>query len=142
MRGLVGESHGALDPSEVPLSEAYVLKLILFHTPGPDRRRAVVDGIVDDPQANGDGADHAWGGHHFVMGGAVKGGDIYGQYPTFGVDLAGFNNPDAVGGALIPTTSVDQYAATLGAWFGVGLDDLNAIFPNLRNFARPTLGFV
>ena len=113
---------------------------------GADRRAGVTTFTASDFSrtfnTNGDGTDHAWGGHHFVMGGAVKGGDIYGQYPTFGVDLASFNNPDAVGGALIPTTSVDQYAATLGAWFGVGLDDLNAIFPNLRNFARPTLGFV
>ena len=67
---------------------------------------------------NGDGTDHAWGSHHFVMGGAVKGGDIYGQYPTIGVDQGAFANPDMVGSILIPTTSVDQYGATLGAWFG------------------------
>jgi hypothetical protein len=67
---------------------------------------------------NGDGTDHAWGGHHSIMGGAVNGGDIYGQYPTLGVDVAGFNNPDNVGGAQIPTTSVDQYGATLGAGSG------------------------
>ncbi|MFX7938345.1 DUF1501 domain-containing protein, partial [Acinetobacter baumannii] len=67
---------------------------------------------------NGDGTDHAWGGHHFIMGGAVKGGDVYGQYPTLGVDLGTFKNPDMAGTALVPTTSVDQYAATLGAWFG------------------------
>lgn len=113
---------------------------------GADRRGAVTTFTASDFSrtfnTNGDGTDHAWGGHHFVMGGAVKGGDIYGQFPTFGVDLQGFNNPDAVGGALVPTTSVDQYAATLGAWFGVSDGDLHTIFPNLRNFSRPNLGFV
>ena len=59
------------------------------------------------------------GSHHFLMGGAGRGGDLYGQYPTLGTDLAGFTNPNAVGAALLPTTSVDQYAATLKAWFGV-----------------------
>ncbi len=91
---------------------------------------------------NGDGTDHAWGGHHLIMGGAVNGGDMYGQYPTLGMDLNGFVNPNATGGSLIPTTSVDQYAATLGAWFGVGTSDLNTIFPNLRNFSSANLGFV
>jgi len=91
---------------------------------------------------NGDGTDHAWGGHHLIMGGAVNGGDMYGQYPTLGMDLNGFVNPNATGGSLIPTTSVDQYAATLGAWFGVGASDLNTIFPNLKNFASANLGFV
>jgi uncharacterized protein (DUF1501 family) len=91
---------------------------------------------------NGDGTDHAWGSHHLIMGGAVNGGDMYGQYPTLGMDLNGFVNPNATGGSLIPTTSVDQYAATLGAWFGVGSSDLNTIFPNLKNFSSANLGFV
>ncbi len=91
---------------------------------------------------NGDGTDHAWGGHHFVMGGSVRGGDIYGQYPTLGVDLAGFNNPNMVGGSLVPTTSVDQYAATMGRWLGVSDGGLDAIFPNLRNFPTRDLGFL
>jgi uncharacterized protein (DUF1501 family) len=91
---------------------------------------------------NGDGTDHAWGGHHLIMGGAVKGKDIYGEFPTVGMDLNGFSNPNMVGGAFIPTTSVDQYAATLGAWFGVGTSDLASIFPNLRNFSKSNLGFV
>lgn len=91
---------------------------------------------------NGDGTDHAWGGHHFVMGGSVKGGDIYGQYPTLGVDLGTFRNPDMAGGALVPTTSVDQYAATMGRWLGVADSGLDAIFPNLKNFPRRDLGFM
>jgi len=91
---------------------------------------------------NGSGTDHAWGSHHLVLGGAVRGKTIYGQYPTLGIDLGGFNNPNMSGNAIIPTTSVDQYAATLGAWFGVGQSDLNTIFPNLANFSPNNLGFV
>ncbi len=94
---------------------------------------------------NGTGTDHAWGAHHFVMGGAVHGGDIIGQFPTVGVDLAstGFTNPNAVGsGALIPGIATDQYLATLGAWLGASSADLATIFPNLGNFASANLGFV
>ena len=91
---------------------------------------------------NGDGTDHAWGGHHFVMGGAVNGGDIYGQYPTLGVDLGTFKNPDMAGTAMVPTTSVDQYGATLGRWLGVSDTDMDTIFPNLRNYSQRYLNFV
>ncbi len=91
---------------------------------------------------NGDGTDHAWGGHHFVMGGAVRGGDIYGQYPTLGVDLGSFRNPDMAGSSLVPTTSVDQYAATMGRWLGASEASLDGIFPNLRNFSPRDLGFM
>ncbi|HUQ88157.1 MAG TPA: DUF1501 domain-containing protein, partial [Vicinamibacterales bacterium] len=84
------------------------------------------------------GTDHAWGGHHMVMGGAVAGG-VYGTFPTH--ELRG---PDDAGdrGNWIPTTSLDQYAATLGGWFGVSDADLLRIFPNLANFAPQRLGFV
>ena len=92
--------------------------------------------------SNGDGTDHAWGGHHFILGGAVNGGDMYGQFPTLGLDTKTFNNPDMVGSVIIPTTSVDQYAATLGAWFGASSTDLATIFPNLKTFATPNLGFI
>jgi uncharacterized protein (DUF1501 family) len=91
---------------------------------------------------NGDGTDHAWGSHQFIMGGAVKGGAIYGQYPTLGIDQGSFSNPDMVGNALIPTTAVYQYGATLGSWFGVSPSDLAGIFPNLGAFATANLGFV
>jgi uncharacterized protein (DUF1501 family) len=113
---------------------------------GVDRRSQVTTFTASDFgrsfTTNGDGTDHAWGGHYFVMGGAVRGGDMYGRYPTLGADVAGFNNPDAVGGAQIPTTSVDQYGATLGAWFGVGSSDLDLIFPRLSNFNVRNLGFL
>lgn len=91
---------------------------------------------------NGSGTDHAWGSHHFIMGGAVKAGTIYGQYPTLGVDQGSFANPNMSGNALIPTTSVDQYIATLGAWFGTSTTDLATIFPNLKNFTSKNIGFV
>ena len=91
---------------------------------------------------NGDGTDHAWGGHYFVMGGAVRGQDIYGQYPTLGVDQGNFRNPDMDRNIVIPTTSVDQVAGTLGSWFGVTDAQLDTIFPNLRNFSRRNLGFM
>jgi uncharacterized protein (DUF1501 family) len=85
------------------------------------------------------GTDHAWGGHALVLGRDVKGGDMYGTFPQLvpnGADDSGRN------GAWIPTTAVDQVAATLGAWFGVAGSDLAAIFPNLSRFATADLGFM
>ncbi|MDM0054829.1 DUF1501 domain-containing protein [Variovorax fucosicus] len=87
--------------------------------------------------SNGDGSDHGWGNHHFVVGGAVKGKAIYGSPQVVSIDntstSAGYEGH--VGqGRLIPTTSVDQYGATLAKWFGVPDADLPAILPNLRNF--------
>ena len=88
---------------------------------------------------NSDGTDHAWGSHHLIMGGAVKGGDFYGTFPTLAV-----NGPDdGTGqGRWVPTTSVDQYAATLASWFGVAAADLPSIFPNLANFPTQTLAIM
>ena len=99
--------------------------------------------------SNGDGTDHGWGSHHFVMGGAVKGGDVYGRFPTVGLKNANNNSfdssPDQLGnGALLPEVSVDQLGATLGRWFGVSDTGLADIFPNLANFdlAKRNLGFM
>ncbi len=87
--------------------------------------------------SNGDGSDHGWGGHHFVVGGAVKGKQIYGTPQVVSINndskLAGYEGH--VGqGRLIPSTSVDQYGATLASWFGVPAGSLESILPNLRNF--------
>jgi uncharacterized protein (DUF1501 family) len=87
---------------------------------------------------NGSGSDHGWGGHHFVVGGAVQGGKFYGTAPAVSV-----NGPDDVGqGRLLPTTSVDQFAATLASWFGVANSDLATVIPNIGNFSTKNLGFV
>jgi uncharacterized protein (DUF1501 family) len=89
------------------------------------------------PNTNG-GTDHAWGGHHIVVGGAVKGG-LYGQFPTLA--LGGVSDSESRGN-WIPTTSLDQYGATLAQWFGVS--NLLEVFPNLSNFnpSEYNLGFV
>ena len=90
------------------------------------------------PGSNG-GTDHAWGSSQLIVGGAVQGGDIFGQFPTLAL---GGPNDAGNNGRWIPTTSVDQYGATLASWFGVQPTDLPAIFPNLANFTVPTLGFM
>jgi uncharacterized protein (DUF1501 family) len=86
-----------------------------------------------------DGSDHAWGSHHLVLGGAVKGGQIYGQFPTF--ELGGPNDAD-VRGRWIPTTSIDQYGATLCSWFGIPDNVLATVFPNFANFGSTKLAFL
>jgi uncharacterized protein (DUF1501 family) len=98
--------------------------------------------------SNGDGTDHGWGAHQFVMGGAVKGGDLYGSFPTLVGRTSGtddFASPDQVrNGALLPTTSVDQLGATLGRWFGLSDTSALEVFPNLANFnpSVRNLGFM
>jgi uncharacterized protein (DUF1501 family) len=86
--------------------------------------------------SNGNGSDHGWGGHHFMVGGAVKGNAFYGTPPP--VSVGNTSAPEDqwhVGqGRLLPSTSVDQYAATLAKWFGVADSELAAILPNLKNF--------
>jgi uncharacterized protein (DUF1501 family) len=108
---------------------------------------------------NNGGTDHGWGSHHFVIGGAVQGGQFFGNGCGFDTSLAGpdyglvmpslknptpssygvpspnLNDPGDGNGRIIPTTSVDQYAATLAHWFGLGDGDINLIFPNLSNFS-------
>ena len=86
--------------------------------------------------SNSNGSDHGWGGHHFVVGGAVKGNALYGTPPPVSIaNTASDADQWHVGqGRLLPTTSVDQYAGTLARWFGVPDAELNGILPNLRNF--------
>jgi uncharacterized protein (DUF1501 family) len=87
---------------------------------------------------NGDGSDHGWGSHHFILGGAVNGGEVYGRMPDFAL-----NGPDDTGrGRWIPSTSVDEYSATLATWFGVSATDLPVVLPNIGRFGKPDLGFM
>lgn len=88
--------------------------------------------------ANGDGTDHGWGGHHFVVGGAVNGGDIYGDIPSPQLG----HSQDAGNGRLIPTSSVEQFAAPLGRWFGLNDTELNMALPGLVNFPSGAMAFI
>jgi uncharacterized protein (DUF1501 family) len=85
-----------------------------------------------------DGSDHAWGSHHLILGGAVKGGQIFGQFPAFA--LGGPNDAD-VRGRWIPTTSIDQYGSSLCSWFGIPDSELATVFPNLANFGSQKIAF-
>ncbi|MDX1515373.1 MAG: DUF1501 domain-containing protein [Woeseiaceae bacterium] len=88
--------------------------------------------------SNGDGTDHAWGGNQVVVGDAVLGQRLYGSYP-----LLQIGGPEDVGGGrMIPSTSADQFAATLAKWFGIADADLDVVAPNLSNFAIRDLGFL
>jgi uncharacterized protein (DUF1501 family) len=115
--------------------------------------------------ANNGGTDHGWGSHHLVVGGAVKGKKFYGNgagipaaqaSSTYGLVMPSLKNPSTPWGVpspnkndsgdgygrVIPTTSVDQYAATLAAWFGINASDIHLLFPNLSNFTTTNLGFI
>jgi uncharacterized protein (DUF1501 family) len=90
-------------------------------------------------QPGGTGSDHGWGSHYFIMGGSVKGGDIYGQFPQL---VPGGPDDANTRGVLIPTTSIAQYGATLARWFGASETELDLVFPNLQNFALRDVGFM
>jgi len=90
------------------------------------------------PSGN-DGSDHAWGSHHFIMGGGVVGGKLYGSYPS--LTLGGPDDANTRG-TLIPSTGVDQYGATLANWFGVSAGNLATVFPNIGNYQTQNLGFL
>ncbi len=126
---LLGELDGALGAFDAAMTELNAADTVTAFTASDFGRTYV---------SNGDGSDHGWGSHHFVMGGAVRGGRFYGQIPTLAI-----NGPDDAGeGRWIPTTSVDEYSATLARWFGVANSDLPLVLPNLGRFANPDLGFM
>ncbi|MDX6272545.1 MAG: hypothetical protein QOD28_3768, partial [Acidobacteriota bacterium] len=85
------------------------------------------------------GSDHGWGNHHFIMGGAVRGGDFYGRFPTL---VVGGPDDADTRGRWIPSTSVEQYAATLAAWYGLSASDIPLVFPFIGRFPTANLGFM
>lgn len=96
-------------------------------------------------QPSGTGTDHGWGNHHFVIGGAVNGGKVYGQFPLMtnynGGNIQGADYADNRG-TMLPQFALTQYGATLAKWFGAQVTDLPALFPTLTNFAVNDLGFM
>ena len=141
--GLGGfDNHSRLVAEHAPLLSALDVGLSGFH------RTMTALGLGDSVTtftasdfgrslvSNGDGTDHGWGGHHFVVGGAVRGNRVFGETPAVADD-----GPDDVGrGRLLPAIAVDQYAATFGRWLGVGESDLRSVAPNLDRFASSDLG--
>ncbi|MGH8108789.1 MAG: DUF1501 domain-containing protein [Arenimonas sp.] len=132
-------------------------------TDHPDRLKIVADGMAAFYQAtailgidqnvvtftasdfgrplksNGTGSDHGWGAHHFVVGGSVRGGNVYGRFPQMVI-----NGPDTLDnqGHLLPSSSVDEYAATLASWFGVSQTDMPIVIPNIARFNTSDMGFM
>jgi uncharacterized protein (DUF1501 family) len=86
--------------------------------------------------SNGNGTDHAWGGNVLVMGGKVKGQDIYGSYPSLALDT----DMEIGGGVIIPQISTDEYFAELALWYGIPSSDLTLLFPNIGNFYNTMSG--
>lgn len=132
---LLGQLDQALGSFQTALDELGVAESVTTFTASDFGRTLTI---------NGDGTDHGWGGHAFVMGGAVRPGS-YGTFP----DYSTTNNPDDVGedgrafaGRLIPTTSVSQYGATLARWMGLSDGQLRAAFPDVSNFPTDDLGFL
>jgi uncharacterized protein (DUF1501 family) len=126
---LLGELDGSLGAFYAALTEIGMQDSVTTFT-ASDFGRTLVP--------NGDGSDHGWGSHHWVLGGRVVGNRIYGGMPTLAVD--GPN--DSGDGRWIPTTSVDEYSATLAKWFGVSASDMATVFPNLGRFQNNNINFM
>jgi uncharacterized protein (DUF1501 family) len=128
---LLTQLDGAIGAFQAALSELGVEPNVITFTESEFGR-------TGNPSAT-NGSDHAWGSHHFVVGGSIRGGEAYGTFPS--LQLQG---PDDVSnrGVWLPTTSLDQYAATMASWFGVPDASLSMVFPNLPNFTAPKMGFV
>jgi len=144
-----GSQLGTQDPLLQQLSQAVAaFYSALANEIGQDKNTVTFTasefGRTVQPNGSG-GSDHAWGNHHFVVstsaakGGPLYGGRFYGQYPSLAL-----NGPDDANtrGTLVPTTSVDQYAATLAQWFGVSSGNVNGIFSYVKNFSTSNLGFL
>ncbi len=134
--GLIGRHDGLLDQVDFALDAFYQATLDL----GISEQVATftASDFGRTLASNGDGSDHGWGSHHFIVGGGVNGGRFYGTAPQVSVD-----SDDQVGrGRLLPTASVDEYSSTLAQWFGVSSSELPSIAPNIGRFASPDLGFM
>lgn len=145
------DNHDVQNTTQSPLMARLAHAMAYFdgalaNLGGVDMREQVTTFTASDFSrtftTNGDGTDHAWGSHQFVMGGAVRGGDVYGQFPTVGVDVSGFDNPNMSGNVFIPQMSVDQYAGTMGRWFGLNDGQIASIFPNIPNFTNRYFDFL
>jgi uncharacterized protein (DUF1501 family) len=128
---LLGQLSQAVNQFYLATQELLVDKLVTTFT-------ASEFGRTLQPNGSG-GTDHAWGGHHFVVGGSVLGGKFYGQYPSLAL-----GGPDDANtrGTLIPTTSVSQYAATMANWFGVDSASMSQVCPGVGAFPTSNLGFL
>jgi len=138
------DTHGGQLPAQAPLLQEVSDALAAFYAATVEMQvqNSVTAFTASDfgrtYLSNGDGSDHGWGSHHLIVGGAVLGGRLYGRVPTLAID-----GPDDTGdGRWIPTTSVDEYSATLAKWFGVSATDMATVFPNLYRFSNPDLGFM
>ncbi|MEL6361423.1 MAG: DUF1501 domain-containing protein [Pseudomonadota bacterium] len=127
--GLLGQIDGAVSAFFAAMQELGIENDVTLFTASDFGRTLAI---------NGDGTDHGWGGHHFVVGGAVAGQTIYGALP-----VADFNHAqDASGGRLIPSLSVEQMAAPLGRWFGLNDSEIAAALPGLAAFGGSEPGFI
>lgn len=126
---LFGELAAALAAFQAALEELAVAPSVVTFTQSDFGRTLT---------SNGDGTDHGWGSHQLALGAPVRGRDIYGTMPR--LEIGG---PDDIGGGrIVPTLAVDQYAATLLRWFGLTPAQVDAVAPNLRNFATREIGFL
>jgi len=128
---LLAELDGAVGAFQAALGELAVEPNVVTFTESEFGRTGNPSGT--------NGSDHAWGSHHFAIGGPVKGGDGYGTFPV--LQVSGPNDASDRG-VWLPTSSLDQYAATMASWFGVPDASLTTVFPNLGNFTTPKLGFI
>ncbi|XHS80188.1 DUF1501 domain-containing protein [Burkholderiaceae bacterium UC74_6] len=125
--GLLSNIDGALGSFQAAMTELGVAQQVTAFT-ASDFGRTLT--------SNGDGSDHGWGSHHFVMGGAVKGGRFIGDMPEYGLGGA----HDVGQGRLLPGTAVDQLGATLATWMGVSAGDLPLVLPQIGNYSVKDIG--
>ena len=146
------DTHGSQAPAQDPLlqqlSQALGQFYLALQEVGTDTNTVTFTasefGRTLQPNGNA-GTDHAWGSHHIVMatgaskGGPLQGGKIWGTFPSLAL-----GGPDDANqrGTMIPTTSVEQYAATMGQWFGVSAANIPSVFPYVSNFATSNIGFL